>query len=470
MLVVGLSHRTAAIEVRERVALDEDGAQALLRHLVARGSVSEAMVISTCNRMELYFVPTAVDADGVCVDDALEALRFSRSDIGTILYMHADSEAVRHLFRVAASLDSLVVGEPQILGQLKRGFERARSLGSVGAKLNRVVTRAFRCAKRIRTETSIGSGQVSIATVALDLAGQIFDSLKGRTAVLVGSGEMGEAIAQLLKQSGARLVILGRNEQRVHELSRRVGAEGRLLTELERTLIEADVVVTSTSASLPIIGHDLVRAVMKRRKSRDLFFVDVAVPRDVDEKVGKLGGVYLYNVDDLSSVVAESHANRQEGALHAERVITEELRKLELREESEQVTPTLRALYDSVRRVLRAEVERSLQGRLKALTSDEQDSLTRLVEAATRKILHQPATTLKRWATERPLELQSTLEIMHELFLSSSSVSGSERLNSSPNSSSAETACNSHCTDSMGRGAERNQDADCAQDQPDGVR
>jgi glutamyl-tRNA reductase len=420
MFVVGLSHRTAPIDVRERVALDDDAARALLKHLIDRGSISEAMVVSTCNRLELYFVPGQGEAGTRAVDDALEALRFSRGDIGKVLYFHADIAAVRHLFRVAASLDSLVVGEPQILGQLKVGFERARSLSVVGARLQRVVTRAFRAAKRVRTETSIGSGQVSVATVALDLARQIFDQLRDRTVALVGSGEMGEAIAQLLQQSGARLVILGRNEQRVIDLARRVGGEGRLLTELERTLVDADVVVTSTSASLPIITYDHVRGAMKHRRGRDLFFVDVAVPRDVDERVGRIGGVYLYNVDDLSSVVVETQSNRQDEASHAERVVSDELAKLERLEESEQVIPTVRALYDWVGKLLRAEVDRSLQGGLKALSVDEQQALLRMVDAATKKLLHRPATTLKRWAVERPLELETALEVMHELFLPTS--------------------------------------------------
>ncbi len=436
MFVVGLSHRTAPIDIRERVALDEDAAQALLRHLLERGTITEAMVVSTCNRMELYFVSASGEVGGRAVDDALEALRFSRGDIGKLLYLYADQAAMLHLFRVAASLDSLVVGEPQILGQLKVGFDRARSLDAVGQRLQRVVTRAFRAAKRVRAETSIGLGQVSVATVALDLARQIFDQLGQSTVALVGSGEMGETIAQLLQQSGARLVILGRNEERVTELARRVSAEGRLLDELDRTLAEADVVVTSTSASLPIITYDQVRAVMKRRRGRDLFFVDVAVPRDVDERAGKLDGVYLYNVDDLSGVVAESQSNRHEGALHAERVIAEELEKLERSEESEHVTPTVRALYDWVGNVLRTEVDRSLKSGLKGLSSDEQEALLRLVDAATKKLLHQPATTLKRWAVERPLELASALDVMHELFLPKLAKPSMESMESS-----VETTC-----------------------------
>lgn len=434
MIVVGLSHRTASIEVRERVALDESTAEALLKHLVQVGSVGEAMVLSTCNRMELYFVPKSGVEGEQSVDDALEALHFTRADIGNLIYLHTGPDAFRHLFRVACSLDSLVVGEPQILGQLKTAFERARALGFVGLQLHRSATHAFRAAKRVRSETKIGSGQVSVATVALDLACQIFDQLRGRTAALVGAGEMAEAIAQLLQQSGARLLILGRNEQRVQALARRVGAEGRLLAELERTLVEADVVVTSTSATLPIITYEQVKAASKRRRGRDLFFVDVAVPRDVEERVGKIDGVYLYNVDDLSSVVAQSQSSRQDSAQLAERVVDEELAKLERREEAEQVVPTIAALYGRFGAVLRAEAERSLQGGLKTLSDEERDALQRLVDAATNKLLHRPVTTLRRWAIERPLELETTLELMRALFLSDAEGCGKKETKSSPNS------------------------------------
>lgn len=420
MIVIGLSHRTASIEVRERVALDELAVQALLKQLTQMGAIGEAMVLSTCNRMELYFVPK----DGVegerAIDHALEGLHFTRSDLGKLIYLHSGTDALRHLFRVACSLDSLVVGEPQILGQLKLAFERARALGFVGAQLHRAATRAFRAAKRVRSETKIGSGQVSIATVALDLACQIFDQLRGRTAALVGAGEMAEAIAQLLQQSGARLLILGRNKERVQALARRVGAEGRLLEELERTLVEVDVVVTSTSATLPIISFEQVRNAIKRRRGRDLFFVDVAVPRDVEERVGDLDGVYLYNVDDLSSVVAETQSNRHESARDAERVIDEELTKLERQEESEQVVPIVAALYARFAHVLQAEAERSLQTGLKSLSKEEREALGRMIEAATNKLLHRPVTHLKRWAVERPLELETTLEVMRALFLGDS--------------------------------------------------
>jgi glutamyl-tRNA reductase len=432
MLVIGLSHHTAPIEIRERVALDDEAARNLLTQIVGQGTISEAMVVSTCNRLELYLVPEG-DEDGA-VEVALDALKFSRADVGKVLYLRTGADAACHLFRVASSLDSLVVGEPQILGQIKRGLERARSVGTVGNQLNRVATRALRAAKRVRTETTIGSGQVSIASVALDLARQIFDQLKDRVVALVGSGEMGEAIAHLLRQSGARLVLLGRNEQRVHELANRVGAEGRLLTQLESTLEEADVVVTSTSASLPIIRFEQVRQAMKHRRGRDLFFVDVAVPRDVEERVGKLSGVYLYNVDDLSNVVAETHASRSDEALRAERVVAEELKKLAHAHESEQVTPTVRALYDWFGRVMRAEVERSLHGSLKGLAPAEREAVVRLADAATKKLLHNPSTTLRRWAVERPVELDAAVELIRELFLPDGTGNTEEDIKSLPKS------------------------------------
>lgn len=435
--VVGLSHRTAPIELRERAALDDETSAAKLRELVGSGVIAEAMILSTCNRMELYFVTGSGQAlassgdsrpveraserdslvDGQAVEAVLEALKLSASDVGKHVFLHRDRDALRHLFRVAASLDSLVVGEPQILGQLKRGYEKARALGVIGPSLNRAAMRAFRTAKRVRSETTIGAGQVSVATVALDLARQIFDQLSGRTVALIGAGEMGEAIAQLFQQAGAKLVLLGRNAQRVAALAQRVGAEGRLMAELERTLTEACVVVTSTSATLPVVGYDLVKSAMRRRRGRELFFVDVAVPRDVEGRVGTLDGVYLYNVDDLSSVVAGSHASRQDGAVQAEAIVESELVQLGRREEAEQVTPIVRALYAQFGRVLRAEVDRSLHGSLLTLGADEKQGLERMVGAATKKLLHQPATTLKRWAVERPEELESALELLHEMLL-----------------------------------------------------
>jgi glutamyl-tRNA reductase len=426
---LGLSHKTAPIELRERVALNEEAAATLLQKLVDTRVIAEAMVLSTCNRMELYFVPTSrgsaastsTDAgsehDGEAVDRALEALRFSAADLGKHVYLYQGREAVKHLFRVAASLDSLVVGEPQILGQLKRGYEHARSLGVLGPSLNRAAMRAFRAAKRVRSETTIGAGQVSIASVALDLARQIFEQLEGRTVALVGAGEMGEAIARLFQQAGAKLVIVGRTERNFMALAQTVGAEGRPMTELERTLAEACVVVTSTSSKLPVIGYDVVRAAMRRRRGRDLFLVDVAVPRDVEEKVSSIDGVYLYNIDDLSSVIANTKTSRRFGAEQSEAILDQEILDFERREGVEQVTPTIRALYATFRRTLRAEIDRSLQGRLRELGSSEQIAVEHLVEAATKKLLHQSSTTLKRWVSERPEELDSMLEMIRELWL-----------------------------------------------------
>jgi glutamyl-tRNA reductase len=431
--VLGLSHRTAPIDLRERVALDDVATTTLLRKLTASTVVAEAMVLSTCNRVELYFVASKSESlvigdeanrsldehssDEQAVDVVLNALKLSRSDIGRHVYLYHDLSAVRHLFRVASSLDSLVVGEPQILGQLKRGFEHARLLRAIGTTLNRVAMRAFRCAKRVRSETVIGKGQVSVATVALDLARQIFDSLEGRTVALIGTGEMGEAIARLFQQAGAELVVVGRNEQRVAALAKLVGSEGRLMSELERTLAEVCVVVTSTSSSLPVVSYELVRSVMRRRRGLELFFVDVAVPRDVEEKVGTLDGVFLYNVDDLSSVVTDTQTNRMDGAKQAEAIIEEELLSYERREDIEHVTPTVSALYAAFSRILRCEVDRSLASRLRDLDDSQRQALECLVEAAAKKLLHQSATTLKRWAVERPEELSSVLEIVHALFI-----------------------------------------------------
>lgn len=433
--LLGLSFRTAPIELRERVALNDATAAVALREITTCEGITEAMVVSTCNRTELFFVtedstpegehsvscqlqPESISVEGVAVRRALQVLRLAPGDVGHVAYLLRGREAINHLFRVASSLDSLVIGEPQILGQLKRGFERAKALRSVGPVLHRLAMRAFRAAKRVRAETTIGSGQVSVATVALDLARQIFDTLAGRKVALIGTGEMGEAVAQLFQRAGADLIILGRNEQRVSALASRYCAKGRSIAELERTLAEVCVVVTSTSATMPLVTVEQVRAAQRRRRGRDLFIVDVAVPRDVEEKVGGLDGVYLYNVDDLSSVVAGTQASRLEGSRQAELIIAQELDNYERREEVEQVTPTVRDMYTWYSRVLEREVNRSLQGKLQTLGATEQQALRCLVDAATKKLLHHSATTLKRWAVERSeQELQEALELARALLL-----------------------------------------------------
>jgi glutamyl-tRNA reductase len=420
IVVIGLSHRTASIDVRERLAISADEIPSLLKGLVSLPSLGEALVVSTCNRVEFV----VAGADGARADlsgiarAATDAILARAPGVSGHLYQHVGLDAVRHLFRVAASLDSLVVGEPQILGQVKQSYDLAREVGTAGSVLNRVVPRALRSAKRVRSQTTIGSGQVSVPSVAVDLARQIFGDLSHRTAALVGSGDMGETVARLLRQAGAKLVVVGRNPARVGEIAATMQGEPRTFEDLDWTLEEADVVVTTTSAPGFVVEHDRVRRGRKARKGRSLFFIDLAVPRDVDPRVITIDGVFLYNVDDLSKVVSESLESRRREADRAEQIVAEEAANYERWADSEQVTPTVLALRERVRGVLEAELERSLAGKLRHLSAEDRQALLVMNEASVNKLLHETTQRLRRMASDPGLraDLDAAISVLVDMF------------------------------------------------------
>jgi glutamyl-tRNA reductase len=416
LVVVGLSHRTADIGVRETLAIAGDQVPEMLRAAVANETVAEALLVSTCNRVELVIVTRDAPGRGAAWhgNTGMQLLSERSPAAAPHLYCHVGSEAVRHVLRVAASLDSLVVGEPQILGQLKQAFELACRSGTVGSTLHRLVSRAIHAAKRVRSETTIGSGQVSVPTVAVDLARQIFGDLKGHGALLIGSGEMAETSARLFCQASAAVRVIGRSEERVNALAREVGAEPRCWADLAEALAEADVVITSTSAPHHVIDMGLLLRVQRARRGRSLFFIDLAVPRDVDPRANDLGEVFVYNIDDLSRIVADAFAYRRKEAELAEEIIAEELRAYDRRADSDQATPTIVALRERFGVLLRHELGRSLRGRLKHLQAREREALDRMVEAMVNRLLHAPSTNLRQAAIESAAE-QGSLDLRHQV-------------------------------------------------------
>lgn len=398
MIVVGVSHREAPIDVRERLAVDRDAAPRVLADLVARPAISEAFYLSTCNRVEVYAVPAGSDADAAKnVTDVLEAVasRGALPPVAPHLRTVNGTEAVRHLFRVACSLDSLVVGEPQILGQVKDAFEAARQAGTVGRYLDRAVSRALHVAKRVRSETAIGAGQVSVSSIAVDLARQILGDLGSATVLLIGAGEMAEAAAKLLVKEGARLVVVNRSIDRARDLAREHGGEARGWDDLADALVKADVAIASTAAREFVLTHPMTVQAMKARRGRSLFFIDIAVPRNVDPAVNDLDNVYLYDVDNLSQLVAESMRGRLSEADRAEALVTREMEGFETWTETLDLTDTIVALRTKTKRVVMAEVERSLAGRLKDLPEADQHALNAMVDAVVNKLLHEPVTRIK---------------------------------------------------------------------------
>lgn len=418
IVVAGLSHRSAPIHIRERLATSAELTPSLLRDFVGQPGIGEALLLSTCNRVELL----AVGAEGPhgqqapVARAAVDALVARAPEVRPYIYCYHGAAAVRHVFRVTASLDSLAVGEPQILGQVKDAFELARATGTVGATLYRVVTRALKAAKRVRNETEVGVGQVSVPTVALDLAGDIFGELGGKTAVLIGSGKIGESIARLLRQTGARVWVVGRSLSRLQELAERYDGETWPWDRLEEALVRGDMAITSTSAPHCVIDRDTVMRVRRARRGRPLFLIDVAVPRDVDPSVDELDDVFLYNIDDLAHVVATTQSRRRLQAGHAEDIIQQEADCFTRWEESAQVTPTIVSLRARLRATLEAELARSLRGRLKHLGEEERTALRAMLHAALNKMLHEPSVRLKQASAAGSDEAELLASALNELF------------------------------------------------------
>jgi glutamyl-tRNA reductase len=419
VIAVGVSHRDAPIEVRERLAVDVGDVPRVLAELAARPAIAEAVCLSTCNRVEIYAVGAGADADAA--RDAAHVLEqiAATNGLSTVaphLRTVTGNDAVRHLFRVACSLDSLVVGEPQILGQVKDAFEVAREAGTVGRYLDRAMSRALHVAKRVRSETAIGAGQVSVSSVAVDLARQILGDLGHATVMLLGAGEMAEAAARLLVKEGSKLVVVNRSPERGQELATTHGGEALAWDNLEHALVKADVVIASTAAKAFVVTREMAERATKARRGRSLFFIDIAVPRDVEPSVNDLDNVYLYDIDNLSQIVADSMRGRLSETDRAEALVARELEAFEAWTETLELQDTIVALRTKTKAVVMGEVERSLAGKLKHLPPADRDALQTMVDAAVNKLLHEPVTRLKAAAGDpRGDDLVSALSELFDL-------------------------------------------------------
>jgi glutamyl-tRNA reductase len=405
LVVVGLSHHTAPVEVRERAAFDEGELDQALQRAAA--GAGEALVISTCNRVEFY-LPTPREGGPARARELVgmvlrDVRRVDPKQLEPHLYLHDGEAAVRHLFRVASSLDSMVVGEPQILGQVKEAFQAATRVGTVGQLLGRALPRAFQTAKRVRTETQLARQSASMASAAVELARHIFGQLQGRDVLVIGAGKMGDVAAKHLTASGAGpLLVVNRTLERAQELAARIGGEAHPWQELDALLARADIVLCSTGATEPVVKREMVQRAMKTRRGRWLFFIDIAVPRDVEPEVGRIENVYLYDVDALQRLVADHLAGRAQEAEAAERIVGEEVERFFAAERSLGVVPTIKALRERFLKVAQAEAARSL-AKLDGGAADPRRELQALSEAIVNKLLHGPLTALKREADSEQL-------------------------------------------------------------------
>jgi glutamyl-tRNA reductase len=400
LTLIGVNHKTAPIALRERVAIGRDELAEATRALAATPGVAECMIVSTCNRVELL---AALEAPEAPVAGFLSSyFGIEASVLSPHLYEYRDKEAVSHLFRMAASLDSMVVGEPQILGQVKEAFAVARSAGTVAGQLEHLLQSAFAAAKKARTETGIGSNSVSIASVAVDLARKIFGSLEGRTVFLVGAGKMSELAARHLVQQGAGAILVSnRTAERARRLA--VELEGRVVPEviefeqLYEAASRADIVISSTGAPHPIFRPEHGHAFLHKRRNRPIFFIDIAVPRDVDPEMNKLDGIFVYDIDDLQQVAAAHMEERSRQAVDAETLIASEVERFHLRRRTINAAPAIVALQRKAEEIRVAEIER-IHSRLGSLTAEQLAAVEALTRGLVNKFLHPPMQALKQAA------------------------------------------------------------------------
>jgi glutamyl-tRNA reductase len=398
LVLVGVNHKTAPIELRERVAIGRDELAEATRALAAMPGVIECMIVSTCNRVELF---AAVEGPGV--DPAQFLFRRFAVDPDVLLphiYQHRDRDAVRHLFRVASSLDSMVVGEPQILGQVKEAFAVARAAGTVSGQLDYLLQSAFAAAKKIRSETQIGSNSVSIASVAVDLARKIFGSLQGRAVFLVGAGKMSELAARHLVQQGAGAILVS---NRTQERAERMAEEfdGRVIPfeQLYDMASEADIVITSTGAPHPIFRPEHGQAFLHRRRNRPMFFIDIAVPRDVDPAMNKLEGIFVYDIDDLQQVAAAHMEERTRQAVDAESLVEAEVERFHQHKLTVNAAPAIVAMQQKAEEIRLGELQR-IHARLGTLTEEQLAAVEALTRSMVNKFLHPHMQAIKKAARE----------------------------------------------------------------------
>jgi glutamyl-tRNA reductase len=396
IVILGLNHTTAPVELRECIAFSPPETASALETLKRDGVFNELMLLSTCNRVEVLLV---TDDTAAAIQRAKEFIagfnRIKLDQFESSLYIHQGDEAVRHMFRVAASLDSMVVGEPQILGQIKQAYRLATQQRTSGVILNRLLHRTFFVAKRVRTETGIGDHAVSISYAASELARKIFGRLQGKKVLLIGAGEMAElAVEHLLRQQAGTIAVINRTFKRAVELAQHFSGTAHRFEELPAVLEGVDIVISSTGSPDFIVKRQQVKTMMRKRRHQPLFFIDIAVPRDIDPEINRLPNIYVYDIDDLKGVIEENIEDRQREALKGERIVDEAVLRFRQWFESLDVVPTIKALRAKLETIAAAEVKKTLQSQ--PLSDVNQQAVERMVQAMINKMLHDPTEVLKR--------------------------------------------------------------------------
>lgn len=403
LVTYGINHNTAPVNIRENIAFNADVLPAALDSLKQHPNVVEAVIVSTCNRTEIYCHLNG-DYDNTIVDWLHQFHQLPTDSLSDYLYQHENNDAIRHLLRVSCGLDSMVLGEPQILGQIKTAYSQALNANTLGKSLGRLFQHAFTVAKQVRTDTAIGNSPVSVAFAAVSLAKQIFSNLADSTALLIGAGETVELAARHLKDNGiGRIIIANRTIEKAHNIALQVEGYAIALSEMPSHLAEADIVISSTASQLPILGKGSVERALKQRKRRPIFMVDIAVPRDIETEVGELEDIYLYCVDDLHEIIEENLQSRRDAAQQAEEIIDTQVDHFIAWLKSQDAVPIIQFIRSNAEN----ESEQLLQKSLKQLEQGiaPEQVLADFARSFTNKLLHEPSRQLR----QSGLDADSTL-------------------------------------------------------------
>ncbi len=413
IILIGINHKTAPVELRECIAFSADEAETAIGALRGLPGVHESLLYSTCNRVELLLVSEDKRASVEAAKGFISAFnKIPREQFENALYVHENENAARHLFRVAASLDSMIVGEPQILGQIKEAYRQAAEAKTTGVILNRLLHRTFFVAKRIRTETGVGDHAVSISYAAVEMARKIFGTLEGKRVLLIGAGEMAElAVEHLRRHPLAETFVANRTFENGLALANRFRGRAIRFEEIAEHLKQVDIIISSTGAPDFVVTREHVRSVARARRNRPLFFIDIAVPRDIDPEINRLDNAYVYDIDDLKGVVEENIEDRQKEAIKGERIIDEAVVRFRDWHQSLEVVPTIVALRQKMEAIAEAEIRRTLHGN--SLPPESAPALSRMMGAFINKVLHEPTVFLKQdgMHANKPLYLDAVRKL-----------------------------------------------------------
>ncbi len=415
IVLLGLNHKTAPVELRECIAFSKDEADKAMDALPQYPSIKESLLFSTCNRVEILIttenIPESIETAKTFISEVknIPIAQFDES-----LYIHKGDNAVRHVFRVASSLDSMMVGEPQILGQIKEAYQAAKLKKTSGVILNRLLHRAFFVAKRIRSETGIGDHAVSISYAAIELGRKIFESLEGKNVLLIGAGEMAElAVEHLIRHRAGDIYVANRTFERGMELAAKFNGKAIRFEEITDSFEYVDIVISSTGSPDYVVYRDQVKSIMRRRRNRLIYFIDIAVPRDIDPAINRLDNAYVYDIDDLKGVIEENIEDRNREAVKGERIVDEAVISFRKWHEDLDVVPTIVALRKKIDAIAKSEVEKTLRS-LKHLSESDNKAFQRMIDALVKKILHNPTLYLKDIQNRE--DKSSCLDITRGLF------------------------------------------------------